>query len=246
MREPTIPGWNVPAAFIAALLISVIVLFPVRTAATNLEPQSSADFLNRPAPPVSAEARSEMEKRLDEARANYNAKPRDADASIWVGRRLAYLGRFREAIDWYSEAIKKFPNDARLYRHRGHRYITTRQFEPAIADLTRAARLIKGKADQIEPDGQPNARNIPTSTLHFNIWYHLGLAYYLTGNNEKALASYRECLKVSKSPDRLVATSHWLYMTLRRLGRTREAERVLVPINQQMDIIENAAITGCC
>lgn len=237
MSETAKLRWLVPAAIIVALLITAGDVFSKRTGGQ----QSSSDFLNRPAPPVSAETRREMETRLDEARANYEARPSDADASIWVGRRLAYLGRFREAIDWYSAAINKFPNDARLYRHRGHRYITTRQFAPAIADLKRAAQLTKGKPDQIEPDGQPNARNIPTSTLQFNIWYHLGLAYYLTGNNQEALASYRECLKVSKSPDRLVATSHWLYMTLRRLGRTREAEKVLVPITHQMEIIENGS-----
>jgi len=241
MREPANSGWPVPAAIIVALLITAGVVFSENSGAKNVTPQSPVDFLNREAPPVSAEARREMETRLDEARANYKARPNDAEASIWVGRRLAYLGRFREAIDWYSEAINKFPNDARLYRHRGHRYITTRQFERAIADLKRAAQLTKGKPDEIEPDGQPNARNIPTSTLQFNIWYHLGLVYYLTGNNKEALASYRECLKVSKSPDRLVATSHWLYMTLRRLGRTREAEIVLVPITHQMDIIENGS-----
>ncbi len=82
-------------------------------------------------------------------------------------------------------------------------------------------------------------RNIPTSTLHFNIWYHLGLAYYLTGQNQQALNSYRECLKVSKNPDALVATSHWLYMTLRRMNREPDALKVLEPISEGMEIIEN-------
>lgn len=196
-------------------------------------------FLDRQPPPVPPEAGREMAARLDEARERYRTNPDSADAAIWFGRRLAYPGRFREAIDVYTEAIGKFPQDARLYRHRGHRYITTRQFALAIADLNTAARLTRNKPDEPEPDGQPNARNIPTSTLQFNIWYHLGLAYYLTGDNPKALAAYRQCLKVSNTPDRLVATSHWLYMTLRRLSRTREAAKVLTPVGLQMDIIEN-------
>ncbi|HKP36000.1 MAG TPA: tetratricopeptide repeat protein [Pyrinomonadaceae bacterium] len=219
-----------------AVLLIAASAFPI---SSHLQPQS--DYLNRQPPPISVEARREMEARLSEARTAYQANPQSADAAIWVGRRLAYLGRFREAIDFYTEAIQKFPRDARLYRHRGHRYITTRQFELAIADLSRAAKLVKGKPDEIEPDGQPNARNIPTSTLQFNIWYHLGLAHYFLGNNRQALASYRECLKVSKSPDRLVATTHWLYMTLRRLRRAGEADRVLAPITPQMEIIENAS-----
>jgi tetratricopeptide (TPR) repeat protein len=82
-------------------------------------------------------------------------------------------------------------------------------------------------------------RNIPTSTLHFNIWYHLGLAYYLTGQNQRALNSYRECLRVSKNPDAVVATSHWLYMTLKRMNLVGEAAKVLGPIREGMKIIEN-------
>ena len=196
-------------------------------------------FIKRSPPPVSAEAKAEMETKLKEAQAQYEANPNRAEAIIWVGRRLAYLGRFTESIDTYTKGIDRFPADARFYRHRGHRRITLRQFKIAIKDLKKAAQLVKGKPDEIEPDGQPNQRNIPTSTLQFNIWYHLGLAYYLTGQNEKALDAYRECLKVSKSPDRLVSTTHWLYMTLRRLNRDGEAAKALEPITEGMDVIEN-------
>lgn len=180
-----------------------------------------------------------MEARLAESRLRYEAEPNNPEALIWLGRRLAYLGRFTQAIEVYSTGIKKFPSDARLYRHRGHRYITLRKFDPAIADLQKAAGLIKGKPDEVEPDGQPNARNIPTSTLQFNIWYHLGLAQYLSGRYRSALNSYRECFKVSQSSDSLVATSHWLYMTLRRLNRPSEAALAVRRIKHDLDIIEN-------
>jgi tetratricopeptide (TPR) repeat protein len=99
--------------------------------------------------------------------------------------------------------------------------------------------LIKGRTDEVEPDGLPNARNIPTSTLASNVWYHLGLARYLLGDFPGALEAYRECEKFSKNPDMLVATSHWLYMTLRRMGREEEARRVLEPVTSGMDVIEN-------
>lgn len=182
-----------------------------------------------------------MEAKLAEAQTDYEVNPTNAEAIIWLGRRLAYLGRFTDAIETYTKGIVLFPADARFYRHRGHRQITLRRFDSAIADLEKAAELVKGKPDEIEPDGQPNARNIPTSTLKFNIWYHLGLAYYLKGQNEKALHAYRECLKVSGSPDRLVATTHWLYMTLRRLDRKSEATKSLKPITEGMDVIENTS-----
>ena len=190
-------------------------------------------------PQVSAETQRELETKLNEARAAYEKDQRSVDNFIWLGRSTAYLARYKDAIKIYSDGIKQFPSDARLYRHRGHRLITLRCFDAAIADLERASKLIKGKPDEIEPDGLPNARNIPTSTLQSNIWYHLGLAYYLKGDFERALTAYREAEKVSKNPDMLVATTHWLYMTLRRLGRTKEANKTLAPIKDNFDLIEN-------
>ena len=117
---------------------------------------------------------------FEQARTEFEANPKDVEALIWYGRRTAYLGRYRQAIAIYTEGIKNFPQDAHLYRHRGHRYISIRNYEAAIADLEKAASLIQGTSDQIEPDGMPNAQNIPLSSLHSNVWYHLGLAYYLT------------------------------------------------------------------
>ncbi|UCC83497.1 MAG: tetratricopeptide repeat protein [Gemmatimonadota bacterium] len=190
-------------------------------------------------PEISEEARADREARLAEAQADYEADADDADAIIWLGRRTAYLSEYRQAITIYSDGIVRHPDDPRMYRHRGHRYITVRRFDDAIADLERAAQLIAGGEDEVEPDGMPNARNIPTSTLHSNIWYHLGLAYYLKGDFENALRAYRECMTVSGNPDMLVATSHWLYMTLRHLGRDDEAAAILDPIDAEMDIIEN-------
>lgn len=188
--------------------------------------------------PIGADVRAAMETDLAAARADYDAEP-TADALIWMGRRTAYLGRYREAIDIYSEGIERFPDDARIYRHRGHRYISTRQFDRAIRDFERAASLVEGEPDEVEPDGQPNERGIPTSTLQSNIFYHLGLARYVTGDFEGALEAYRECMEVSRNPDMLVATSHWLYMTLRRLERDDEAPSVLEPITADLDVIEN-------
>ncbi len=198
------------------------------------------DPLSRPIPPTATLAR--MEAQLADARRAYAHTPTNADSIIWLGRRTAYPGRFNEAIAIYTDGIARYPADARFYRHRGHRYITTRQLTLAIADFEQAYALTKGKADEVEPDGQPNARNIPTSTLQGNIRYHLALAYYLSGENEKALPFYREDVAASgNNPDMLVASSHWLYMTLRRLGRTADAARVLVPIRKDMDVIENGA-----
>jgi dipeptidyl aminopeptidase/acylaminoacyl peptidase len=194
------------------------------------------------ATPIAAERRKSLEENLAGASAAFVKNPDDADAIIWVARRLGYLGRYREAIAVLTRGLEKHPEDIRLLRHRGHRYISVRELDKAVADLSRAAALITAKniPDQVEPDGVPNPQNVPTSTSHFNVYYHLGLAHYLKGQFEPALAAYRECLKYSTgSDDRLVATSDWLYMTLRRLGRTEEAARVLQPITADLKVIEN-------
>ena len=193
-----------------------------------------------PTPP-SAEARKVLDENLARAKEAYDRAPKDADAIIWLGRRTAYLGRYRDAIDIFSEGVSAHPRDARMYRHRGHRYLSVREFDKAIADFSKAAELVAGQPDQIEPDGQPNARNTPTSTLNSNIYYHLALAHYVSGNFDKALDAYRQCMTFSKNPDMLVATTHWIYMTLRRLNRNEEAAKVLAPITSGMDIIENGS-----
>ncbi|MBI4427988.1 MAG: tetratricopeptide repeat protein [Ignavibacteriales bacterium] len=210
---------------------------------TALRQPEAVSLFRKPLYPItfSAETMSMLDSNLAAAKANYDRDPADAENIIWLGRRIAYLWRYKDALDLFSKGIALFPNDARFYRHRGHRYITVREFDKAVKDLTKASELIRGKHDEVEPDGQPNKFNIATSTIQSNIWYHLGLAYYLKGDFEGALQAYLECIKVSTNPDMLCATTDWLYMTYRRLGRHEEATRVLVPITKDMKILENYA-----
>jgi tetratricopeptide (TPR) repeat protein len=219
-----------------SLLLAALVITPQETRTPE-----ATSLLGKPlfAPAIPAERRAAMEKDLAAAQAALDKDPSSADAAIWVGRRTAYLGRYRDAIRIFSAAIEKHPSDARLYRHRGHRYISVREFDQAVADLAKAAALVADRSDEVEPDGQPNAKNIPTSTLKTNIYYHLGLAHYLKGEFAPAADAYRLCMTHSKNADMQVATAHWQYMTLRRMGRDAEAATVLAPITADMTVIEN-------
>jgi tetratricopeptide (TPR) repeat protein len=171
----------------------------------------------------------------------FTENPDDADAIIWLGRRYAYLGEYNKAIAVFTLGIEKFPDDARMYRHRGHRYITLRKFDMAIEDLGIAANLVAGKEDIIEPDGVPNIRNTPVSSLNTNIWYHLGLAHYLKNDMEQALPSFQQSLIGITNPDMHVATSNWLYMINRRIGSIDNANSVLSTVTADMDVFENMA-----
>lgn len=190
-----------------------------------------------PPDPLPNQAQLARDLALIEARADATSR----EAIIWRGRRQAYLWRYQQAIATFTEGIARYPDEPRLYRHRGHRYITTRQFARAQADFARAATLIEGRPDEVEPDGAPNAAGVPRSTLHFNIWYHLGLAHFLQGQYTEALEAYERCLAVSTNDDAVVATSDWLWMTLMRLGRQDDAARVLDRIRPAMDVLENGA-----
>ena len=215
-----------------------------RLPTTAAQPKAEAtSLLGKPLvpAPISAEARKTLEENLKQAEIVYGKNPDDPDATIWMGRRIAYLGRYRDAIETSAKGSRSIPTIARMYRHRGHRYITVREFPSAIADFSKAAQLVAGKPDQVEPDGQPNARNTPTSTLQSNIYYHLALAHYLSGDFAKATEAYVKCMTVSKNPDMLVATTYWYYLALARQGRTAEATALLAPITPGMDIIENAS-----
>ena len=231
------------------ILTSTLVGQVARTVATSSPPSGVAQRVIGPEatsltgtflyPPQALANKQKLEIDLDEAQAALAARPDDANAVIWVGRRYGYLWRFQESIAAFTRGIDRWPENPRFYRHRGHRYITIRQFAKAQADLERAALLVKGQPDEIEPDGAPNAAGRPRSTLQFNIWYHLGLARYLQGNFQGAYDAYVECLKVSTNDDSIAATTDWMWMALMRLNRKADATRLLDRITPDMEILEN-------
>jgi dipeptidyl aminopeptidase/acylaminoacyl peptidase/tetratricopeptide (TPR) repeat protein len=199
----------------------------------------ATSLLGRPlvAPELPEATRKDLKEKLARATEEVAKSPDSVEAAIALGRRHAALGQYREAIDVYTRAIVRHPKDARLYRHRGHRYITVRELDEATADLERASELVAGRPDEPEPALDPSRPS--TATLQSSVFYHLGLARYLKGDFAGAEKAYRECLQRARgSDDRLVSATDWLYMTLRRLGRKEEAERLLQPIRAGLDVTE--------
>jgi tetratricopeptide (TPR) repeat protein len=146
--------------------------------------------------------------------------PGNVDSLIALGQAFASVWRYGDAIAIYTRAISAAPELAVLYRHRGHRFISTRRFAEAASDLQRGAGL---------------------DSTSWDIWYHLGLAYYLTGRFGDAARAYRRSLALR--PDdagSVVAASDWLWMSLRRAGRAEEAAAVLAPIADSMAVGENS------
>jgi tetratricopeptide (TPR) repeat protein len=126
-----------------------------------------------------------------------------------------------------------------LLRYRGQRYITTRQFNKAINDLQQAAFYARNAPNELDPDEQPNAFNRPVYNIKFNIWYHLGLAYYIVGNYDKAISSFKKSADFTNNNDLVVLNAHWLYSTYRKIGNDLAANDVINEISSRMRLLEN-------
>ncbi|MEX0945559.1 MAG: tetratricopeptide repeat protein [Balneolaceae bacterium] len=183
----------------------------------------------------------EYNSNLIQAVMDYRVDPENTDALIWLGRRTAYLGEYREAVRIFTEGIFKSPEDPRLFRHRGHRFITLRLFDAAIQDFKEAETRMRNIQDEPEPDGLPNEYGMPTSTLKSNVWYHQGLAYYLKGDFESAIHSYRNAFNLELTDDMRIATLYWYYMSLKRLGQDEVAGLAISDVNEDLELLENDA-----
>lgn len=160
------------------------------------------------------------------------AKPAPTeDDYISIGFQLVNTGRYRDAISNYNDGLAVYPESFKLLRHRGHRYITTRQLNNALSDLTKAASLIEGQPDVAEYDQNGEM----TGTYQHWIWYHIGLCYYLNHAYIQAVPAYERCLAESRSNKNRVGVSDWLYNTYMRLGEKEKATLLLEAITPNME-----------
>lgn len=222
------------------LVALLLIVAPAPASAATPDPQATS-LLGRPLivperPPGTFER---FENALETLRLRSADHPDDADALVWIGRQLGYMERYDEAIEAFSEGIERFPDDARFRRHRGHRRITLRDLDGAVEDLEAGIALAAGRPDRVEPDGLPNLYNRPTGTLKSNLWYHLGLAHYLSGDFVRAAEAYGTCAALADNPDLLVAASYWQVLSLMRSGRIADAQAVLARAPLDAVLLEN-------
>jgi tetratricopeptide (TPR) repeat protein len=181
-------------------------------------------------------ARADADGAIAKADAALAAEPASVDRILAAARARDAALQFTAAIALYTRGLAEAPADVRLLRFRGHRYISVRRFDLAVADLERASSLA------------------PSS---FDVAYHLGLARYLRGDFSGAAQAYQACLDATapgplpegwrsctatrRTDNDRVAITDWLYRALRRAGRHDEARALLAPIGAGMTVGENAA-----
>ncbi|MEE2886275.1 MAG: tetratricopeptide repeat protein [Planctomycetota bacterium] len=152
-----------------------------------------------------------------------DADPDNPEVLLRKGLALEDARRFNEAIDLYSRWLVREPTNVALLRRRGHRYINIRKHAAAVADLKKAAALHEFR--KVEHLGYKD-------NLHWAIGYYLGLAYYLQGNLDQALASFEHSYIYCADKTSLLASTNWVHNILRRLGRFDQARRILEPIDE--------------
>ena len=151
---------------------------------------------------------------------------------IVMGRSLSGIGRFRKAVDVYSEGLEKFPSSYKLLRFRGHRYINLRQLEKAIADLNAAEELIRPEPPIFEFDA---AGNQGASYQH-QIWYHIGLYHFLNGKYTEGASAFEKSLATAYTGSDKAGASDWLYNCYMRTGDQQKAAEIARPFTATFDI----------
>src|SRR5881628_299923 len=134
------------------------------------------------------------------------ADPRSVERIIQLGLAQSGARQFREAIQTFTRGLTIAPTDAVLYRWRGHRYLSVREFDRALDDLTRGSRL---------------------DSTNYGIWYHLGIVRYARGDFAAAADAFARAQRRPPDAAELAGATDWLWMSLSRAGRAAEAQAML-------------------
>jgi tetratricopeptide (TPR) repeat protein len=157
--------------------------------------------------PAGVEYRSQADTGpIARARAALAADAKNVQRYIDLGVAQSGARQFREAIQTFTRGMAVAPNDPMLYRWRGHRYLSVREFDRAQADLTRGLAL--------------------DSTI-YGILYHLGIVRFVRGDFAGAAQMFTRAQPRAPDAGELAGSTDWLWMSLMRAGRRSEAEAML-------------------
>ncbi len=134
------------------------------------------------------------------------ADPRNVERIIQLGIAQSGARQFREAIETFTRGLTIAPNTAMLYRWRGHRYLSVRDLDRAMDDLTSGVRI--------------------DSTM-YGLWYHLGIVRYERADFAGAVDAFTHAQSRAPEAGELAGSTDWLWMSLTRAGRTADAQAML-------------------
>jgi len=185
-----------------ALVVAAAVLVAPPAGAQSVQYRSPTGVEYRSQLDTGAIARAESALAVD---------PRNVERIIQLGVAQSGVRQYREAIETFTRGLALGPNNALLYRWRGHRYLSVREFDRARDDLTRGAGL--------------------DSTV-YGIWYHLGIVRYARGDFSGAADAFARAQRGAPDAGELAGATDWLWMSLSRAGRAADA---LAMLNRRPD-----------
>jgi tetratricopeptide (TPR) repeat protein len=134
------------------------------------------------------------------------ADPRTIQRYIELGTAQAGARQMQEAVQTFTRALAVAPNDPMLYRWRGHRNLSVRNFDASMADLTRGYAL---------------------DSLNYGTLYHLGVLRFVRGDYNAAADAFRRAQPRAPDAAELAGSTDWFWMSLQRAGRGNEATAML-------------------
>lgn len=140
------------------------------------------------------------------AQAALDADPRNIQRVIALGVAQSGARQFREAIATFTRGIDIAPNNAMLYRWRGHRYISVREFDKAQADLARGYQL---------------------DSTNYGVLFHYGVLRFVKGDFVGAATMFAKAQPRAPDGGELAGSTDWLWMSLSRAGHSADAKAML-------------------
>jgi Flp pilus assembly protein TadD len=135
-----------------------------------------------------------------------DADPRNVQKLITLGIAQSGARQMQEAVRTFTRALAIEPDNPILYRWRGHRYLSVRNFDRAMADFTRGYGM--------------------DSTV-YGILYHLGVLRFVRGDFNAAADAFRRAQPLAPDAGELAGSTDWRWMSLMRAGRASEAAAML-------------------
>jgi tetratricopeptide (TPR) repeat protein len=157
--------------------------------------------------PAGVEYRSQADTgAVARAAANLAADPRNVDRFIDLAVAQSGARQFREAIETLTRGLAVAPDHPMLLRWRGHRHLSVRELDRALADLE---------------------RGLQRDSTNYGILYHLGIVRFARAEFSVAAGLFQRAQPHAPNAGELAGSTDWLWMSLARAGLGEEARAML-------------------
>jgi tetratricopeptide (TPR) repeat protein len=190
----------------AAVLAAVVLAYAACAAPADRTPAADQTVEYHSPAGVDYMALADTAGTVARAESAVEAAPGNVDSLIALGLAQSGVREYREAIATFTRGLEIAPNDAILYRWRGHRHLSVRELDSARADLDHGLAL---------------------DSSCYGCWYHLGIVKYVSGDFDGAADAFAHALPLAPDSGERAGSIDWSWMSLSRAGRPAEAQAVL-------------------